>query len=97
MSTAPHELQQVVLDGGDVDVPADEVRTFWRAGDTDANTTLTDDSVVVSTRSDADTAEYVRDAVQARIEAGESTVVLASHLDALGLRAAVEQWVRSGM
>jgi len=94
MSTAPHELQSVMLDGGDTDVPADEVRTFWRSGDTDCNVELTDDSLVISVRSDSEDAETVRTDVQARIDAGESTVVLASHLDLLGLRQAVEAWVR---
>jgi hypothetical protein len=32
--------------------------------------------------------------IQTRIADGEATPVLASHLDALGLRAAVEQWAR---
>ena len=33
--------------------------------------------------------------IRARIDAGETTPVLASHLDALGLRDAVEQWARA--
>ena len=33
--------------------------------------------------------------IQTRIAEGQSTPVLASHLDALGLRDAVEQWARS--
>jgi len=32
--------------------------------------------------------------IQTRMADGEATPVLASHLDALGLRAAVEQWAR---
>jgi len=33
--------------------------------------------------------------IRARIDAGETTPVLASHLDALGLRDAVEAWARA--
>jgi len=33
--------------------------------------------------------------IQTRIANGEATPVLASHLDALGLRAAIEAWARS--
>lgn len=33
--------------------------------------------------------------IQARIANGEATPVLASHLDALGIRDAVEAWARS--
>jgi hypothetical protein len=33
--------------------------------------------------------------IQARIADGQSTPVLASHLDALGLRAAIEAWARA--
>jgi hypothetical protein len=95
MSTAPHDLQPILMDAGaDPDIAADEVRTYWRAGDTECSVELTDDSLVISVRADSEDAVTVRTDVQARIDAGESTVVLASHLDLLGLRQAVEAWVR---
>jgi len=97
MSEAPTEVQAVILDGGDVDIPATQVRTFWRDADTDSAVELLDGSVVISSRVEQADAESVRAAVQARITAGESTTVLASHLDTLGFREAVEEWARAGM
>jgi len=39
-----------------------------------------------------DVVDATKDAIKARIDAGESTPVLKSHLDALGITAAVESW-----
>jgi len=49
---------------------------------------------LVATGAAADVAATRAD-IRARIDAGETTPVLASHLDALGLRDAVEQWARA--
>jgi len=50
-------------------------------------------AMVSTGRTSQQVAEVLVD-IQTRIANGEATPVLASHLDALGLRAAVEQWAR---
>mgnify|MGYP003133013900 CR=1 FL=1 len=92
MSHAPAETRPVVLDGGAVDIPADEVVTTWRADDDACDVTLPDGSTIISARVAPDVADSVRAEVQERVANGESTAVLASHLDALGFRQAVEEW-----
>jgi len=93
MSHAESEVQPVLLNPGGApdDTPADEVRTFWTAADDDCSVTLSDGSVVISTRTDADVAATIRSEIQTRLANGD-TPVLASHMDALGLREAVEEW-----
>ena len=92
MSHAPAEVTPWVLDGGAVDIPCDEVITYWRAPDEACDVTLSDGSVVISARTTNDTAETVRADIQERAARGESTPVLASHLDALDLRTALLHW-----
>lgn len=53
------------------------------------------DVAMVSTGKTSQQVQTVLVDIQARILAGETTPVLASHLDALGLRDAVEQWARA--
>lgn len=93
MSHAETSIQPVLLNPGGAanDTPADEVRTFWTAGDDDCSVTLSDGSVVISTRTAPDVASSIRSEIQTRLANGD-TPVLASHMDALGLRAAVEEW-----
>ena len=93
MSHAPVEVRPAVLDGGAVDIPVSEVTTSWRDGDTDCHVTLLDGSEVVSVRATPEVAASVRADIQARIDDGESTPVLASHLTQLGIRDAVHEWV----
>lgn len=52
------------------------------------------DVAMVSTGKTSQQVADVLVEIQTRIADGEATPVLASHLDALGLRAAVEQWAR---
>tara|TARA_R110000824_G_C14895507_1_gene644912 strand:+ start:142 stop:432 length:291 start_codon:yes stop_codon:yes gene_type:complete len=96
MSHAPTEVKPWVLDGGAVDVPCDELLAYWREGDETSDVELTDGSVVISSRTPPPDAAAVKADILARVADGESTPVLASHLDAMGYRAALLAWaVRS--
>jgi len=92
MSHAPTEVQPWVLDGGAVDVPCDEVLSYWRAADETSDIELSDGSVVISSRTPPPDAEAVRADIRSRVDNGEGTPVLASHLDAMGYRAALLAW-----
>lgn len=92
MTHAPTEVQPWVLDGGAVDVPCDEVLAYWRADDETSDVELSDGSVVISSRTPPPDAEAVKADIQDRVANGESTPVLASHLDAMGYRAALLAW-----
>ena len=98
MSYADTSIQPVLLNPGGAadDIPADEVRTFWTASDQDCTVELSDGSIVVSARTGPDTAATVKAEIQARIANGQSPV-LSGHMDALGLREAVEEWARGGL
>lgn len=98
MSHADTSIQPVLLNSGGAadDIPADEVRTFWTAADQDCTVQLSDGSIVVSARTAPDTAATVKAEIQARIANGQSPV-LSGHMDALGLREAVEEWAREGL
>ena len=95
MSHAPTEVQTWVLDGGAADVPCDEVITYWRNEDTDCHYVLTDSSEVIAARTTPEVAAAQKADIQARIaNSGAGTKVLKSHLDALGLTAAVLEWAQ---
>jgi len=95
MSHAPTDVQTWVLDGGAADVPCDEVITYWRGDDTDCHYVLTDLSEVIAARTTPEVAAAQKADIQSRIAtAGTSTKVLKSHLDALGLTAAVLEWAQ---
>tara|TARA_R100001086_G_C11682918_1_gene216299 strand:- start:1 stop:297 length:297 start_codon:yes stop_codon:yes gene_type:complete len=98
MSHAHAEITPVLLNPGGAadDIAADEVRTFWTAADQDCTVQLSDGSIVVSARAAPDTAATVKAQIQARIANGQSPV-LSGHMDALGLREAVEEWAREGL
>ena len=98
MSHADTQLQPVFLnDGGSAeDTPADEVRTYWTAPDTESHIVLSDGSTVISARVDEASADAVRAEITERVSDGESTPVLAQHLSALGLREAVLEWATGG-
>jgi len=96
MSHAPTEVKAWVLDGGAVDVPCDELIAYWREGDYTSDVELTDGSVVISSRTAAPDAEQVKADILSRVENGESTPVLASHLDVMGYRAALLAWATRG-
>ena len=96
MSEAPTELQAMFLDGGAYpDIPTDEVRTYWRPDDTSSNIVLNDSSEVIAARTTPEVAAAQKADIQARIaNSGAGTKVLKSHLDALGLTAAVLEWAQ---
>lgn len=99
MNHADATVDPVLLNPGGAadDIPADEVRTFWTASDQDCTVILSDGSTIISARVAPQTAADVRADVRARLADGESTPVRAVHLDALGLREAVEEWAREGL
>ena len=95
MSHAPTEVQPWVLDGGAADTTCDKVITYWRGDDTDCHYVLTDLSEVIAARATPDVAAAQKADIQARIaDSGAGTKVLKSHLDALGLTAAVLEWAQ---
>jgi hypothetical protein len=94
MSHAPFEVRPIVLDGGAVDIPADEVTTDWRATDDTCDVVLSDGTHIISARTAPETADAVRADILQRVQNGESTPVLASHLDQVGLRAALLEWAQ---
>lgn len=93
MSHAPSIVTQGLLDGGaGPDIAVDVVTSYWAEDDDACDVLLPDGSTIISARVDPQTAGQVRAEVQARLADGESTPVLASHLDALGFRQAVAEW-----
>ena len=96
MSHAPSEVQSVILNEDDgtapIDTPAYETRTYWRAGDDACDTTLPDGSIVVSARGDE--VQAVKLDIQGRVSSGSSTPVTKSHLDDLGITAAILAWAQ---
>ena len=92
MSHAPSEMQPWVLDGGAVDIPCDEVLSYWRTDDETSDVELSDGSVVISSRTPPPDAAAVKADILQRVADGASSPVLASHLDAMGYRQALLAW-----
>lgn len=93
MSHASSIVTQSLLDGGaGPDIAVSVVTSYWAADDDACDVTLPDGSTIISARVAPGVADSVRADVRARLDAEESTPVLASHLDALGFRQAVEEW-----